>query len=440
MKKNINMETNRREFIKSTGTALVGTSLAMNAGIPLAFAQGKLGSNFSNTLKVGLIGCGGRGSGAAAQALAADPDVILTAMGDVFMDRLEESYKSLAEVAPLKVKVDKANKFVGFDAYKKVIASGVDVVILTTPPYFRPDHLAAAIEAGKHVFCEKPVAVDAPGVRKVIMAAKKAEEKKLSLVSGFTFRYDNPKRAFFERVLQGEIGEVKTVSSTRNGGYLWYKPRQAQWTDMEYLMRNWYYQNWLSGDYLVEMIVHSLDMMSWALGDKVPLRATGTGGRQARVEKMYGNIYDHFAIEYEYENNVQGFSFSRQMQNCSGRNSVEIAGTLGNAIVKSGGELQITGKNSWTYNGEKNDPYQTQHDELFASIRNNKPMNDGIRMANSTMLAILGRMVAYSGQTLRWDEAINSNQVLGPVHDQMNWNLKYTVPDIAIPGKTKVLG
>ena len=441
MKKDNLNDPNRREFIKSTGVALMGSSIALNLGLPGSTVEhGKYNKDKANVLKVGLIGCGGRGSGAAAQALAADPDVILTAMGDAFMDRLEESYKSLLEVAPGKVKVDSANKFVGFDAYKKVIASGVDVVILTTPPYFRPDHLAAAIDAGKHVFCEKPVAVDAPGVRKVIQAAKKAEEKKLSLVSGFTFRYDNPRRALFERVLQGELGEVKTVSSTRNGGYLWYKPRQTQWTDMEYLMRNWYYQNWLSGDYLVEMIVHSLDMMSWAMGDKLPLRATGTGGRQARVEKMYGNIYDHFAIEFEYENNVQGFSFSRQMQNCSGRNSVEIAGTLGNAVVKSSGELQITGKNNWTYQGEKNDPYQTQHDELFASIRNNKPMNDGIRMANSTMLAILGRMVAYSGQTLSWYEAINSNHVLGPVHSQMNWNMKYAVPDIAIPGKTKVVG
>lgn len=441
MKESTNSDSSRREFLKSSGAALMGSSIALNMGYPMIdLKQDKSKINSANIIKVGLIGCGGRGSGAAAQALTADPDVVLTAMADAFSDRLEESYKSLVEIAPQKVQVDKANKFVGFDAYKKLIASGVDVVILTTPPYFRPDHLAAAVDAGKHVFCEKPVAVDAPGVRKVIEAAKKAAEKKLSLVSGFTFRYDNPRRALFQRVLQGEIGEVRSVSSTRNGGYLWYKPRQVSWTDMEYLMRNWYYQNWLSGDYLVEMIVHSLDMMSWALGDQLPIRATGSGGRQARTDKMYGNIYDHFAIEYEYANNVQGFSFSRQQQNCSTRNSVEITGTLGNAFVKSSGELEITGKNKWTYKGEKNDPYQTQHDELFASIRNGKPMNDGIRMANSTMLAILGRMVAYSGQTLTWDEAIHSNQTLGPVHNQMNWNLKYTVPDIAIPGKTNVLG
>jgi len=433
MKNNASIHSNRRNFIKTTGAIVVGGSL----GFP-EYAKGL--NRQGPVLKVGLIGCGGRGTGAAAQALAADPDVILTAMGDAFQDRLDESYKALVEIDPNKIKVDKANKFVGFDAYKKVIESGVDVVILTTPPYFRPDHLTAALDAGKHVFCEKPVAVDVPGIRKVIEAAKKAADKKLSLVSGFTFRYDLPKRAFFERILNGEIGEIKSVSSTRNGGDLWYKPRQASWTDMEYLMRNWYYQNWLSGDYLVEMIVHSLDMMSWAMGDKMPIRATGTGGRQVRVDKIYGNIYDHFAIEYEYENEVRGFSFSRQQAGCSSRNSVEIAGTLGNGMVTSSGIPKITGKNAWSYQGEQNDPYQTQHNELFASIRNGKPMNDGLLMANSTMIAILGRMVAYSGQTLDWDQAMTSNKVLGPPMDQLHWDSKYTSPDVAIPGITKVFG
>ena len=391
-------------------------------------------------LKVGLIGCGGRGTGAAAQALQADSNVLLTAMGDVFEDRLEESYKALMEEVPTKLKVEKATKFIGFDAYQKVIDSGVDVVLLATPPGFRPQHLMAAINAGKHVFCEKPVAVDAPGVRKVLEAAKKAKEKKLSLVSGFTFRYDYSKRALFDKIRQGAIGEVVSVSSTRNGGDLWYFPRQASWTDMEYQMRNWYYQNWLSGDYLVEMIVHSLDLMMWAVDDKLPLKATGTGGRQVRVDPKYGNIYDHFAIEFEFANNVRGFSFSRQQPGCSNRNSIEIAGTMGNAYANMGEWAHmITGKNKWVYEGEKNNPYQTQHDEFFASIRNAKPMNDGERMANSTMVAILGRMVAYSGQTLSWDDAINSNQTLGPSHDEYDWNFKYAGPPIAIPGITKVL-
>ncbi len=431
----ISPRTNRRLFLKSTGAAVLGSALpfASDAARPLRGAM-------ANTLKGGLIGCGGRGTGAAAQALAADPDVVLTAMGDVFNDQLEASYKAILEEQPSKVKVDKAHKFIGFDAYQRVIDSGVDVVILTTPPGFRPEHLTAAVNAGKHIFCEKPVAVDVPGIRKVMDAARNAKEKNLSLVSGFTFRFDFAKRALFEKVLNGAVGKVKTVSSTRNGGDLWYKPREAGWTDMEYQLRNWYYQNWLSGDYLVEMIVHSLDMMTWALGDQVPLRATGTGGRQVRVDPRFGNIYDHFAIEYEYANGERGFSFSRQQPGCSNRNTVEIAGTEGDAFVNAGGGVRISGKEQWEYTGEKNNPYQTQHDELFASIRNNKPMNEGQRMANSTMVAILGRMVAYSGQTITWEEAMKSNKVIGPPHDQYSWNLKYKSPEIAIPGVTKVSG
>ena len=269
---------------------------------------------------------------------------------------------------------------------------------------------------------------------------KRQRTRSYRLVSGFTFRYDYSKRALFDKIRQGAIGEIVSVSSTRNGGDLWYHPRQASWTDMEYQMRNWYYQNWLSGDYLVEMIVHSLDLMMWAMDDKVPLKATGTGGRQVRVDPKYGNIYDHFAIEFEFANNVRGFSFSRQQPGCSNRNSIEIAGTMGNAYANMGEWAHvITGKNKWVYEGEKNNPYQTQHDEFFASIRNSKPMNDGERMANSTMVAILGRMVAYSGQTLSWDDAINSNQTLGPAHDEYNWNFKYAGPPIAVPGITKVL-
>jgi len=432
MKHNQADKINRRGFLKSSGAAVIGSTFV---SLPTSsFASD------ASTLKVGLIGCGGRGTGAAAQALQADSNVFLTAMGDVFEDRLEESYKALVEEVPTKLKVDKATKFIGFDAYQKVIDSGVDVVLLATPPGFRPQHLMAAINAGKHVFCEKPVAVDAAGVRKVLEAAKKAKDKKLSLVSGFTFRYDYSKRALFDKIRQGAIGEVVSVSSTRNGGDLWYHPRQASWTDMEYQMRNWYYQNWLSGDYLVEMIVHSLDLMMWAVDDKLPLKATGTGGRQVRVDPKYGNIYDHFAIEFEFANNIRGFSFSRQQPGCSNRNSIEIAGTVGNAYANMGEWAHsITGKNKWVYEGEKNNPYQTQHDEFFASIRNAKPMNDGERMANSTMVAILGRMVAYSGQTLSWEEAINSNQTLGPADDEYNWNFKYAGPPIAIPGITKVL-
>lgn len=422
----------RRGFLKSTSAAVVAGTLLPQLG----FAKQSTGS--TNTLKVGLIGCGGRGAGAASQALQADPNVVLSAMGDVFQDRLDESYKELAEMYPDKVKVDKAHQFIGFDAYKKVIESDVDVVLLATPPAFRPDHMMAAIEAGKHAFCEKPVAIDAPGVRKVLAAAKKAKEKKLSVVSGFCFRYDFPKRALFEKVLKGEIGEIKNVYTIRNGEELWSKPRQAGWTDMEYQLRNWLYHDWLSGDFITEMMVHSLDMMSWALGDKNPMRATGTGGRQSRVEEIYGNAFDHFAIEYEYEKGVKGIHFSRQQNGCSTTNRVEVAGTLGNAFIQ-GNKHEITGKVNWQYKGETNDMYQTEHDELFASIRNGKPINDGEVMARSSMLGVLGRMVAYTGQTITWEEALNSKVALSPAIDQYSWDLKWPTAPVARPGITKVL-
>jgi predicted dehydrogenase len=426
-----NNNPGRRSFLKNSGIALIGSTLAYSG------ASAQIGGRKKTTLKVGLIGCGGRGTGAAVQALQADPDVVLTAMGDVFEDRLNSSYQEVIKVAPTKVKVNNQNKFVGFDAYLKVIQSGVDVVLLATPPGFRPDHLMAAVNAGKHVFCEKPVAVDAPGVRKVLMAAKKAKEKNLSVVSGFCFRYDASNRATFGRILNGDIGDIRTVSTFRNGGELWYKPPQPEWSDMTNQMRNWYYYNWLSGDFIVEMAVHSLDMMSWVMGDKMPLKATGTGGRQVRVDEKYGNIYDHFAIEFEYANGAKGYHFTRQQSGTSSRNTVDVMGTDGNASVAIGRIYEITGKNPWKYTGPTNDMYQTEHNELFASIRNGKPMNDGEWMANSTMLGIWGRMAAYTGQTITWEQAINSSEVLGPKTEDYAWDLKWKIPPIAKPGITK---
>jgi predicted dehydrogenase len=405
--------------------------------LPSVIAQGQT-PTVGTVIKVGLIGCGGRGAGAASQALSADKDCVLTAMGDVFSDRLEESLKALTEIHPDRVKVDKAGKFVGFDAYQKVIDSGVDVVLLATPPAFRPDHMEAAVKAGKHTFCEKPVAVDAPGVRKVLAAAKLAKEKNLSVVSGHCFRYDDPKRELFGWVQRGDIGEIKSISTIRNGGLLWTKPQQPGWTEMEYKLRNWLYYTWLSGDFITEMMVHSLDMMAWAMGDQAPLRATGSGGRQVRTDDIFGNAYDHFAVEYEYENGVKGYHFSRQMEGCSNVNKVDIMGTEGLAYIGGGFGHEITGKNPWRFEGKRNDMYQTEHDELFASVRSGKPINNGTWMATSTMLAILGRMAAYTGQTITWKEALESNQVLAPTIEQYAWNLQWPGQQIAKPGVTRI--
>lgn len=427
--------TDRRSFLKKSGIVMLGSTLAYQTG----FASPLFASSAKSTIKVGLIGCGGRGTGAAAQALQADPDVIITALGDIFEDRLDTAYNALTTIDPKRVKVDKKKKFIGFDAYQKVIDSGVDVVLLTTPPAFRPDQLTAAINAGKHVFCEKPVAVDAPGIRKVLDAVKKAREKNLALVSGFCFRYDLPSRGVFSRVLNGDVGDIKTVTTFRNGSGNWSNPRQPDWNDLTYKMRNWHYQNWLSGDFIVEQAVHSLDMMSWVMGDKMPLRATGTGGRQVRVDEIYGNIYDHFAIEFEYANGAKGYHFCRQQEGTSHRNTVDVLGTEGNAFVNVGTRYEISGKNNWKYEGDKKNMYQIQHDELFASIRNGKPINNGEWMANSTLLAIWSRMAAYTGQTVSFEQALNSNVVLGPKIDEYNWDLKWENPPVALPGSTKII-
>lgn len=424
------MSTSRRDVLKLAGMALAGSAF------PAIITPGRTyaGTN-SETLKVGLIGCGGRGSGAAKQALSADPNVVLHAVGDVFRDKMDLSLESLSKVHPDKVKVDEEHKFIGFDAFQKVIDSGVDVVILTTPPHFRPEHLMAAVKAGKHVFCEKPVAVDTPGIKKVLEAAKMAKEKNLSLVSGFCWRFHEPKRASFGKILDGSIGDVMAVYNTYNTGTLWSKPREANWTDMEFVLRNWMYYTWLSGDHIVEQAVHSIDMMSWALGDAIPVSAVGTGGRQVRVDPLFGHIYDHFSITYEFPNGAKGFHMSRQQTNCENSYAVETFGTKGKAMVNCARNThEIEGANPWKYTGEQNDMYQTEHNELFASIRNSKPINNGEWMAQSTLLAIMGRMAAYTGKRITWDDALNSTEKLGP--DTYSFQMAPPLVEVAKPGIT----
>lgn len=428
------MAHTRREFVKKSGSAMLASTLGFN----IITAQGYKHKINSETLKVGLIGCGGRGSGAALQATMAEDNVVLTCMADIFRDALDKSYDNLLLENPDKILVDEGHKFVGFDAYKQVLASDVDVVILTTPPSFRPAHLEAAIEAGKHVFCEKPVAVDAPGIRRVLATAKKAKEKGLSLMSGFCWRHDIPKQDTYARILDGAIGDVVSVYNTYNTGALWYKDRQEDWTDNETMMRNWLYYNWLSGDHIAEQAVHSLDLMSWAYGDQLPLTVSGTGGRQSRTEAMYGNVYDHFALVYDYGDGKMGYHFSRQQKGTARAYDISMMGDKGRAYIDVGREHQVmNGGVSWEWSGERPNMYQNEHDTLFAGIRSGNPFNDGELMANSTMLAIIGRMVAYTGETLTWDQAINSEEVLGPSIDQYNWEMDWPLAAVAQPGITK---
>jgi myo-inositol 2-dehydrogenase / D-chiro-inositol 1-dehydrogenase len=424
--------SSRRDFIKSAGALATGVALAGPLGLHADTPSR------ADTLKIGLVGCGGRGTGAASQALKADPNVVLTALADIFPDHLAESLKNLSKMHPDKVKVDKAQQFVGLDAYQKLIDSGVDVVLLATPPAFRPAHFEAAVKAGKHIFTEKPMAVDAPGVRRVLAASREAKQKNLAVVSGFCWRYDLPKRALFGKVLAGEIGKVLSIYNTYNTTPAWSKPRLSNWSEAEYQLRNWPHFNWLSGDHITEQAVHSLDMMAWVMGDKTPLRATGTGGRQVSTGQEFGNCFDHFAVVYEYEGGAKGFHLSRKQQNCSSSYAVEVNGTKGQAISdvwKQSNRMILHDGPTWDYPGEKNDMYQTEHNELFASIRKGQPLNDGEWMCNSTLLAIMGRTVAYTGQTITWDEALNAKESL--VTDNLGLEAALKGKPLAQPGFTK---
>jgi predicted dehydrogenase len=418
--------SSRREFLKTSAAVAGALALA-----PAVHAGG------DDVLRVGLVGCGGRGTGAAGQALRADKNVQLAAMADLFEDRLKGSLQTLKDDAKIadKIAVSPKTCFVGFDAYKELLASNVDVVLLATPPHFRPLHLKAAIEAGKHVFAEKPVAVDAPGVRSVLETCREAKKKNLSVVSGLCLRYDDGFRETVKRIHDGAIGEVHTLQANDFRGGIWVKERQPDWTDMHWQTRNWYYFTWLSGDFNVEQHVHFLDVCAWVMKNEYPVKAIGTGGRQVRTEEKYGNIYDHFSIIYEYANGARLFSNCRQQPNCKGDMSAHAVGSKGRAELserKRG--LNIKGDNNWVFPGSERNLYQTEHDELFADIRGGKPINNGEYMAHSTLLAIMGRMAAYTGQEITWQMALNSKEDLSP--KKYEWG-QIETPAIAIPGKTK---
>jgi predicted dehydrogenase len=423
----MNNSSTRRDFVKA--------SSALTAGALLASPYIANAAKDDKVIKIGLVGIGGRGSGAAAQAMNADPNVALTAIGDLFEDRIKLRSRILKARGRDKYQVTDETTFTGFDAYKKVIDSGVDVVILTTPPAFRPQHLEYAIEKGVHCFFEKPVAVDAIGVRKVIELAKKAKEKNLSFMSGFCWRHHKPKHEVFGRILDGAIGDINSMYSTYNGGEVWKKKREDGWSDLEAQMRNWNAHLWLSGDSIVEQAVHCIDMMQWAMGESLPTHAEGTGGRQVYNDlDKYGNIYDHFAIAYQWENGTRGYHFSRQQNGTSGSYELELSGNKGFCSAKNRHMIDA-GESSWRYRGENNDMYQTEHDELFASIREGKPFNDGERAAHSTMMAILGRMVAYTGQKITYTDALNSKESLVP--QNFNWEMELAVPNPPVPGVTR---
>ena len=429
----------RRQFLR--------TSAAMGAGLLLSEQLGwsAHAAGADETLRVGLVGCGGRGRGAAVQALTADPKAKLVALADAFPDYVEQSVNLLTKDEKVgdRVTVDPEHRFAGFDAYKKLIDSGVDVVLLAAPPHFRPLHLKACIEAGKHVFAEKPVAVDAPGIRSVLATCEQARQKNLSVVSGLMNRYNLAVQETMKRVHDGAIGEVVAIQTTWNGGPPWFrnKDREANWTEMMYQVRNWYPFTWLSGDHNVEQHVHSLDKAAWTLHDKTPQLAWGTGGRQIRMKPAIGNIYDHHCVTYEFDDGVRVYSHCRRQANCANDVSDLILGTKGQCLLS---KHRIDGQTKWQFKGVNPLDFVAEHKALFSSIRAGKPINNGLYMAQSTMWGILGRMVTYTGQKITWEEAMESKEDLSP--ESYTWDAEPPImPDkdgdypIAIPGVTKFI-
>jgi myo-inositol 2-dehydrogenase/D-chiro-inositol 1-dehydrogenase len=432
----------RRHFIATSSLAVAGafsSNVVFAKGKNVKAKGGPVASFTPNkdTLKIGLIGCGGRGSGAAANALNADENTMLVAMADAFPDQLNSSLEGISNQFGARVKVDPEHRFVGLDAYKKLIDSDVDVVLMASPPGFRPMHLEYAVAKNKHIFTEKPMAVDGPGIRSVLKTVAESKKNNKCLVAGFCWRYHYPKRETFKQLHDGAIGDIRTIYTTYNTGRVGKESapwnRQNTKSLMEWMVRRWYFFTWLSGDHIVEQAVHSIDKMSWAMGDTDPISCIATGGRQVRTEPECGNIYDHFAVVYDYPKGVKGFHFSRQQDRCDGTVQEDIAGTKGMCHMK-GAQHMIVGENKWKYDGAQNDMYQTEHDEMFAAIREGKVINNGDRMIKSTTLAVMGRMAAYTGKVINWEEAINSKESIVPA--DMTWDAKVQVPEVAMPGHT----
>ena len=437
-KNSINNQS-RRDFVKSS-SLLAGSMLAA----PL-LSHANFFSGSDDVIKIALIGCGGRGTGACVQALSTRQNVQLVAMADAFRDRLDGSYTNILEALEDKkgrVQVKEENKFVGFDAYKKAIAQA-DVVILATPPGFRPIHFEEAVNQSKHIFMEKPVATDPAGVERVLAAAEKAKQKKLNVVVGLQRRYQNSYRELIKRVQDGAIGEIVSAQAWWNNDGVWVHPRQPGWTEMEYQMRNWYYFVWLCGDHITEQHIHNLDVINWAMGD-YPAHAQGMGGREVRKGKDYGQIFDHHYVEFHYPNGAILNSQCRHQKGTQSKVDELLTGTKGKVFCDAGRITDIKGNTIYQFDkSTENQPYQTEHDELFEAIAKGRyAFWDAERGAKSTMTSILGRLATYSGQSVDWDKALHSGLNIMPVAYDFNATPP-VLPDanglypVAVPGVTR---
>jgi predicted dehydrogenase len=435
-------ENSRRTFVKNTallsGAAMVLPTFQMDAMVNI-FNDKKL--------KIALVGCGGRGTGAAVQALKADENIELVAMADAFEDRLKGSLMNISKEMgeTKKVNVKDEHQFVGFDGAKKAMDLA-DVVILATPPGFRPEHFEYAINNGKHVFMEKPVATDVPGVRKVLAAAKKAKENKLNVVVGLQRHYQTNYLAALDQLKQDKIGKIVSGQVYWNSAGVWVRERQPGQSELEYQMRNWYYFNWLCGDHILEQHIHNIDVANWFIGE-TPISAQGMGGRQVRTGKDHGEIFDHHFVEYTYPSGAVIASQCRHQPDTMRKVSEFFQGTKG-TVSTAGDKVEMkdwAGNSIFDHRGKDDpNPYQVEHDKLFASIRSGGVISDGENGATSTMSAIIGRMATYSGQVITWDEAMKSELKLVP--DGLTWDSPAPVQPnaegwykIPMPGKSIVM-
>ncbi len=445
MKSNENLS--RRNFVKRTTLATTGI---LSATLPL---EAMANVHAEKKLKIALVGCGGRGSGAIVQALTADENTELVAMADAFPDRIEKSLAGIQEHfdGVKKIKVNPKHRFSGFDAYKKAIDMA-DVVILTTPPGFRPYHFEYAIANDKHVFMEKPVATDPVGIRKVLEVAKIAKQKKLNVVVGLQRHYQKKYTELYARIQDGQVGKIMSGQVNWNSRGVWVRERQPGQTELEYQMRNWYYFNWLCGDHILEQHIHNIDVANWFVGG-YPTEAQGMGGREVRNGIDHGEIFDHHFVEFSYANGAVISSQCRHQPGCLNKVEENFQGTKGTVSTRKGIIKNLDGDVSYNYNGIENpsssmkikgvgNPYQIEHDKLFASIRNGDVIADAENGAKSTLTAIMGRMATYSGKVITWDQALNSDLQLMP--EMMTWaSTPPTLPDsegrykIPVPGKTK---
>jgi predicted dehydrogenase len=437
----------RREFVKKT--SLIAGSIA---ALPFVSKSQSVNTSVDDSIKVALIGCGDRGTGAAMQAMLSKQNVKLVAMADAFRDRIDRSYTALMSddlsdwsgvVGNIqdKIQVPEENKFVGFEGYKKAIALA-DVVILTTPPGFRPIHFEEAVRLGKHVFMEKPVATDPAGIKRVLDAAIIARQKKLNVVVGLQRHYQNSYRELYKKFKEGAIGDIVSAQAWWNNEGVWVNPRKYNQTEMEYQMRNWYYFNWLCGDHIVEQHIHNIDVINWFKGS-YPVKAQGMGGREVRKGKDFGEIFDHHYVEFTYADGTIMNSQCRHIKGTMSKVDEFIMGTKGNIYFGAGNMVDRKGKVLYQFDSNKeNNPYQTEHDELFAAIAKKEyKFDDTENGARSTMTAILGRLATYSGNVVEFDKALNSGLSIMPTQFDFN-AMPPIVPNadglypVAVPGAT----